>query len=295
MAAVTADPLVSVVIACYNGETYLAEALDSVLAQTHQPLEIVAVDDASTDATPDILARYEAKHPGRVVVSCQETNTGPCRARRVAFERARGEFVCWLDQDDLWEPTKVSEQLDIMSAHPEVGLVYTYFDAFDSATGESIPWQDAHHDIEGDILAPLFIRGCFIGSITTMVRRAAMEGRGLRIRDRDFSFGDDYYLWMALALDWRAARVPRVLAHYRRHARNESSRLEREHDVNLWRIALLREFLDEFPDARQRLGSASRVAFARHYQLAALNAVRSRRYRRGARLASRSLTSIAGR
>jgi hypothetical protein len=127
------------------------------------------------------------------------------------------------------------------------------------------------------VLGPLFVEGCFIGSITTMVRRSALATRGLRIRTKDFSFGDDYFLWLGIALDWQVARIPRVLARYRRHAANESDRLERG-NADLQRIDLLREFLDEHPDAERRLGNRRRTAFARHYLLAARSAGRQRRF-----------------
>jgi glycosyltransferase involved in cell wall biosynthesis len=283
------SPLVSVVIACHQGEAFLPQTLDSVLAQTHSRLEIVAVDDASSDGSGDVLDAYAREHPDRFVVIHRGTNEGPCRARRIGFERASGEFLCWLDQDDLWQAEKVERQLAVMFEQPDVGLVYSYFNAFDSDSGATIPWPDGRRDYEGDVLVPLFADGCFIGSITAMIRRAALATRGVRIRVRDFSFGDDYYLWLAIALDWKVARIPEVLAHYRRHAGNESARLADEHNVHLWRVALLREFLAEFPDAGERLGSARRPAIAQHYGRAALEAVGEGHRVRGLRYGLRGL------
>lgn len=291
MRRVDGSPFVSVVIACHQGEAFLPASLESALAQTHSRLEVVAVDDASNDATPEILDAYAKEHPERVVVVHREATEGPCRARRLGFERARGDFLCWLDQDDIWQPDKVERQLAVMNEQPDVGLVYSYFDAFDSDTGTTIPWPDGRRDHEGDVLEQLFVEGCFIGSITTMVRRTALSTRGLQIRDRDFSFGDDYYLWLSLALDWKVARIPRVLAHYRRHAGNESARLARERNVHLARVALLREFVSEYPDARARLGPARRLAIGRHYGLAAMRALQDGDKLRGLRYLLRGAAS----
>jgi glycosyltransferase involved in cell wall biosynthesis len=281
-------PLVSVVMAAHDGAAFIEPAVESVLTQTHRQLELIVVDDHSGDATADIVERMARADP-RVTLIRRPVNEGPCRARRLGFESARGTYLCWIDQDDLWLPTKVEEQLAVMQARPDVGLVYTYFDAFDSATGATIPWPDGRRDHEGDVLGPLFVEGCFIGSITTMARRAALERRGLRIRDRDFSFGDDYYLWLGIALDWDVARIPRVLARYRRHAGNESARLA-QRNVDLWRVQLLREFLAEFPDAVERLGRRRRTALARHYLLGALFEYRRGRRRQALHLAARSVS-----
>jgi hypothetical protein len=96
-----------------------------------------------------------------------------------------------------------------------------------------------------------------------MFRREALDRRGGRLRDRDFSIGDDYYLWLTIALDWQVAAIPRVLALYRRHPGNESTRAASEVDFDRWRLGLIQEFLDEFPEARKRLGLRNRVALAR--------------------------------
>jgi len=282
-------PLVSVVMAAHNGTAYVAEAIDSVLGQTHADLELIVIDDASTDDTAAVVER-RARGDRRVVQVRQARNEGPCRARRIGFERAQGEFLCWIDQDDVWLPTKVEEQLAVMTARPDVGLVYTYFEAFDSTSGEPIAWPDGRRDFVGDVLRHLFVEGCFIGSITTMVRRAALGTRDLRIRDRDFSFGDDYYLWLGLALDWQVERIPRVLARYRRHAFNESARLALQ-NVDLLRVRLLREFLAEYPDAAARLGRARRLGLARHNLLASRFERRGGDRRRAARLAASAVSA----
>lgn len=98
--------LVTCVIPVFNGERYLAEALDSVLAQTHSQVEIVVVDDGSTDGTPDVLAGY-----GDVIRSLRQVNAGPAAARNRGIAEARGEYLAFLDADDLWAPAKTETQL----------------------------------------------------------------------------------------------------------------------------------------------------------------------------------------
>ncbi|GAB4438348.1 MAG: glycosyltransferase family A protein [Anaerolineae bacterium] len=97
---------VSVIIPVYNGEQYLAEAIDSVLAQTRPPGEIIVVDDGSTDGSAEVVAAY-----GEPVRYLRQANQGPSSARNFGVEQAKGELLAWLDQDDLWEPDKLERQI----------------------------------------------------------------------------------------------------------------------------------------------------------------------------------------
>jgi glycosyltransferase involved in cell wall biosynthesis len=283
------EPSVSVLMATYGGARYLRPAIDSVLGQTHEALELIVVDDCSPDDTVSIVEEYARAEPDRVRLLRTSVRAGPCRARNRALEVARGPLVCWLDQDDVWLETKVAEQVQLMTARPEVGLVYSYFDAFDSDSGAIVESGDSRRDIEGDVLAELFLFGCFIGSLTTMFRRAALERRDVRLRERDFSLGDDYYLWLTIALDWQVARIPHVLARYRRHPGNESSRVAAESNVAAWRVGLLREFLIEFPEAVPRLGPRRRVALAWHTLVAMQFELRAHRRLAALRLGAQAL------
>lgn len=248
-------------MAAHQHQRYVGAALDSALAQGYENLEIVAVDDASEDSTPRILEQYARRHPGRVRVELGTESLGPCRRRNQALELARGELICWLDSDDLWLPGKVAKQVAVMRERPEVGMVYTGYDAFDSDTGETLPWGDTRPR-RGDHLVPLFVEGCFIAALTIMFRRQVLERRGVRLRESDWAYGDDYQLHLLTALDWEIAGIDEVLGRYRRHSRNTSSRAGND---NLARIELLREFLGEYPEARSRLGRQRRLGLANHY------------------------------
>jgi teichuronic acid biosynthesis glycosyltransferase TuaG len=261
-------PLVSVIMSAYNGADLIGESIDSVLAQTYDPIELVVVDDCSTDGTPEVVEAYAKQHPDRIRLERKSDRRGPCRRRNDALDLARGELIAWLDQDDLWLPEKTERQVEVLLARPEVGLVYSGYEAFDSESGDTLPWRERDTEAEGDVLIPLFVRGCFVASLTALFRREVLTRRGMRLRETDFSFGDDYYLWLALSLDWQVARVDEVLARYRRHAGNESSRLGDENFHQL-RIRLLREFVADFPEAAARLGPWRRRGIARHYLRAA--------------------------
>jgi glycosyltransferase involved in cell wall biosynthesis len=261
-------PTVSVVMAAFNEAEFIASAIESFLAQTYEDSELIVVDDASTDGTPEIVERYARRATKRIRLFRLDARVGPARARNVALEHARGELIALLDADDLWLSTKLEEQVAILRGRPEVGLVYSYFEAFDSRTDAPIDWPDGQRDIEGDILADLFFVGCFLGSLTAMFRRTALETRRPHLNRGDMSFGDDYWLWLVIALDWQAARVPRVLARSRRHGQSHSiqSAQGRGH---IQPVELLTEFLAEYPEACRRLGPIRRRGMARHLLIAA--------------------------
>jgi glycosyltransferase involved in cell wall biosynthesis len=112
------SPLVSVIMAAYNAAEHIGEALESVLAQDWRPLEVVVVDDGSTDDTAAIVAGYPE------VVYLRQENKGPSAARNAAVERSSGDFVANFDSDDLLPTTRVSDQVGYLLAHPEVGAVF---------------------------------------------------------------------------------------------------------------------------------------------------------------------------
>jgi glycosyltransferase involved in cell wall biosynthesis len=113
-------PLVSCIVPVFNGERFLAEALQSILDQTHQPVEVIVVDDGSTDDTPSVVAAF-----GDRVRYFHQNNAGPAAARNRGIEESRGEFIAFLDADDLWEKTKLERQLDRFSQIPELAYSVT--------------------------------------------------------------------------------------------------------------------------------------------------------------------------
>ena len=261
-------PLVSAIMPTYNGAAFVGETIESVLGQTYERLELVVVDDASSDGTREVVASYAEQNPGRIsLVRCDE-QLGPCRRRNDAIDRSSGDLIAWIDQDDLWLPDKTELQVELLRQRPEVGLVYSGYEAFDSETGKTIPWRDRNSEAEGEVLVPLFERGCFVAAPTALFRRDVLTRRNLRLRETDFSFGDDYFLWLTLSLDWQVARIDTVLARYRRHGANESARLA-ETNFHETRIALLREFLATFPEAGPRLGEHRRKGLAQQHLKAA--------------------------
>ena len=132
-------------MAARNHEQYVADAAASVLEQDYDLLELIAVDDASDDATPNVLEHCStAAPPGRMRFVRHERQEGIAETRANALSLARGEFIGLLDSDDLWLPGKLGPQVELLTAEPDVGLVHAEFEAFDSDTGKPIRNSHTH-------------------------------------------------------------------------------------------------------------------------------------------------------
>lgn len=118
-------PLISCIVPVFNGERYLRETLDSILAQTYQPLETIVANDGSTDGTAAIVASY-----GEQVRYLWQPNSGPAAARNLGLSAAQGEFFAFLDADDLWHPEKLARQMVRFQARPELDLCVTHVQNF---------------------------------------------------------------------------------------------------------------------------------------------------------------------
>jgi glycosyltransferase involved in cell wall biosynthesis len=118
----------SVIIPTYNRADYVGKSIDSVLEQQYRNIEIIVVDDGSTDATPDVIEPYL-----KFIKYIRTSNNGPATARNVGMKAATGEYISYLDDDDLYYPHKSSVQCAVLDAHPDIGMVYSEFSAFDDA------------------------------------------------------------------------------------------------------------------------------------------------------------------
>lgn len=109
------NKVVSVIIPVYNCENFIAETIESALAQTYQDIEIILVDDCSKDKSAEIIKRYKNLHPNKIVYYRQDKNMGAAVARNKALDLAKGRYVAFLDSDDLWYPQKIEKQITLMN------------------------------------------------------------------------------------------------------------------------------------------------------------------------------------
>jgi glycosyltransferase involved in cell wall biosynthesis len=212
---VSGDQLVSVVIPAYNAAATLDETLCSVRAQTHSALEIIVVDDGSTDATRALAERHAAADP-RVHV-LHQANAGVAAARNAGWKHSRSEFIAFVDADDLWAPTKIERQVQaLMAAGPQAGLAYCWTARLDASGVVTRCYGGTRH--EGEALSKI-LRSNFIGSgSNVLVRRQAVvdaEGFDSRLRAAGAEGCEDWLFNCRVAETHHFVSVPDYLVGYR--------------------------------------------------------------------------------
>lgn len=203
--------LVSVIVPAYDVEGFVGRTLTSVLEQTHRHLEVIVVDDGSTDGTAGIVGDF-ARRDARVRL-LRGPNRGVSAARNLAIARSRGRWIAPIDADDVWHRDKLTRQLDVMRASgPEVGVVYCWSAGIDEDDRVILPtWNDA--TASGDVLRDIVISGIAGNGSTPLIRRACLEAVGGY--DEETALGEDWKLYTALAGVCHFAVVPQHLTGYR--------------------------------------------------------------------------------
>jgi glycosyltransferase involved in cell wall biosynthesis len=188
-AATTGPPIVSVIMPVYNGAAFVAQAIASVLSQTFAELELIIVDDGSTDQTAAAVAEFRDSR----LLYVHQANRGVSAARNLGIARTTAPWVAFLDSDDRWLPTKLDAQLAALRSAPEAGAVYcgaTYC----NERGDVL--ADLPARMEGDALNALLL-GNPISMSTGMVRRSVLDKVGT-FKD-DILFCEDWELWLRIA------------------------------------------------------------------------------------------------
>lgn len=220
-------PLVSVVIPNYNYAKFISETIESVLAQTYANLEVIVVDDESADDSLEVLKKFD----GRITVIAQK-NQGVSRARNNGAAKASGEFIAFLDADDVWMPTKIERQMQRFTEDGELGMVHcsmTYIDPAGNVCGEN------REGMEGDVSSELlkFDRGVVVGvgSTSLMPKKVFDELGGF---DHRLSTAADWDLSYRLASEYKIGFVDEPLVLYRVHSSNMHGNIAvMEHDMLL--------------------------------------------------------------
>lgn len=207
--------LVSVIVPVYNRAHYVGATIDSILEQTYSNIEIVLVNDGSTDNSLEVLNEYQKQEPAKIVIIDQK-NQGQVASRNNAIRQAKGKFIAFLDSDDLWKPEKLALQIPLFGGN--VGLVYSGIDNIDEH-GKIVSTELCNESIVGNILPQLLIRNRMTGG-TVVVTKKALDEVGLF--DEAFNAAENWDLWIRVCLKYQAALVNKALVQYRVHPGNMS-------------------------------------------------------------------------
>jgi glycosyltransferase involved in cell wall biosynthesis len=214
------EGLVSAIVPVYNGAAYVRAAVLSVLQQTYPHVEVVVVNDGSPDDSEQVIADL-LRDPR--VTYFKQRNRGVAGARNAGIAAARGDFIAFLDQDDLWLPDKLERQMRCFAQHPEVALVHGNV-RFIDATGARLTEREDRWDADARQAVghcfPLLFSKNRLAMLTVCMRRAAFDATG-PFRE-DVPGVDDYEYWLRLSRRHGFAHVDHPVALYRLHGSNES-------------------------------------------------------------------------
>jgi glycosyltransferase involved in cell wall biosynthesis len=271
-----ADPLVSVIIPTYNGSAFLRETIDSALAQTYPRVEVVVVDDGSTDSTPDILASY-----GDRIKAVTQRNAGTSAARNTGICESSGAYIAFLDHDDLWLPEKLAKQVPVLMENANLGMVYAGIRFFNHYTGQvtsehpGMPGLDAH-DLLGRTVISL---QC------SVIPRSVFDRVG--VFDAELKGTDDWEICIRIANAYPILGMTDILVNIRGHADQQGIRTDQMYRNSLAVLTKHKSMHANCEKCRASLKRARDLIEADYYQRqlrAAKSALAERKLGAGAAL-----------
>lgn len=204
------SPVVSVLMAVYNGEQYIAQSIESILSQTFADFEFIIIDDASSDNTANILKSYQDE---RISIYTNAENIGLTKTLNKGLKLVQGKYIARMDADDISVASRIEKQFNFMEQHPKVGLLGGWTRNF-SAT-QSHVWQlyTTHEQIYCKLLFTIQL----VHS-TAFFRKAVLDEHNIRY-DEDFLTSQDYEFWTRLIEYTEFANLPEVLVNVREHTK----------------------------------------------------------------------------
>ena len=266
------QPLVTVVIPSFNHAAYIGAAVESVLAQTYPNIELIIVDDGSSDDSHDVISKYE-EHP-KITVRLNSENAGQSAVINQALAIAKGEFVAFLPSDDWYLPRKTELQVQkLQSFNETVGVVYANGQRFFEDTGKTIDVKMPVY--EGNIARLLLEKGNFIYPVTPLYRRSVFDH--VRPSDQFRTEGEAIHLRIALKYDY--AHLDENVAVMRDHSRN----IGKAADIMIDELIRHREWYFSLPDLPQEIESLKEVSLLRIYRVKAMQLIFDRQETRKGR------------
>jgi len=202
------NPKVSVVIPTYNSAQFIVETLESVFAQTYKDYEVIVVDDGSTDNTKEVLKPYMSK-----IRYIYKENGGAASARNVGIKNAQGEYIAFLDSDDLWLPEKLEKQVRYFEKHPQIDMVFADCIRFGEEVSNT-PRNYTKRLISNDMFVNIWWYN-IVPTSTVMVRKSCFEKVGLFDESRELETTEDKEMWLRIAREYKVGYLKEIVTKYR--------------------------------------------------------------------------------
>ena len=242
------SPIVSIVLPCYNGAGFLAQSIDSVIAQTFTDWELIIVNDCSKDNSLDIMQQY-AEKDSRIRIINNETNLKLPGALNRGFREAKGKYLTWTSHDNRMAPTMLEEFVAYLDANPDKGLVTACYAAFSLTTGEQL-YEVLHPDPQ--VHLPLYNCVCY----AFMYRHEVLETVG--DYDTTLFLVEDYDYWVRIWLKYPIGKIYKVL--YYTGVGDDTLTLSRKKEIAQKLVEMRLRYFDEFdralaphPDLQRKL------------------------------------------
>lgn len=225
--------LVSVIMPAYNAEKYIGMSIESVMKQTYGNVELVIVDDASTDSTLDIMRQYADKWNGKIRISAREQNGGTAAALNDAIELAQGEYICWLSADDLYCEDMVESEVGYLKQNENYDAVFSrcaYIDENGRFVSElQYSWCEELITAGAGAITALLLCGNFWHGCTVLARAECFK------REERFNVAykgaQDYDFWLRMAADYNIGYLDKVNVFSRNHSEQGSRKINCEVDA----------------------------------------------------------------
>ena len=214
-------PLVTVIVPTYNRAVMIVETLSAILQQSFKNFELLVISNGSTDNTESVVAGLNDQ---RIIFFQLPPSGRPAVPRNRGIKEAKGKYIAFCDDDDLWLPDKLQKQVDFMESNPDTALCFGYAERFgDTDRSGSLLHPTAESDGVKDFMS-LFL-GNKIPTFTVMVRKDCLDEVGCFDEDPKLTAIEDYDLWLRVAHKQKIACIPAVLGKYRVHQNNFSSNM----------------------------------------------------------------------
>lgn len=251
------SPLISVIIPAYNAEAFIRRTLNSVLSQTYTNLEVLVIDDGSSDRTVEIVE--EMAVGDRRIHLLQQPNSGVAAARNLGIKQAKGEFIAPIDADDIWYPQNIEKQVHcFLNSDTSVGLVYSWsvdIDEQDIPTGE---FRAA--TIEGNVYQTLICHNFLGNASASLIRRNCLErvgGYNEQLKLLNAQGCEDWDLYLRIAENYEFQAVPEFLIGYRKTASSMSGDFHKMARSHALMLQSARQQHSDVPAFLYRLSSSS--------------------------------------
>lgn len=212
-------PLISIIVPVFNGEITIRDTLESVLNQTFSDFELITIDDGSQDSTLDIISQI----PDSRIKVFSYSNAGLAASRNRGLAQASGEYISFIDADDLWTQDKLEAQLNALIKNPQAGVAYSWTDYIDESS--QFLRRGSHITVNGDVLEKLLLVNFLENGSNPLIRREAFDSVGNF--DESLPAAQDWDMWLRLAARYHFIAVPSPQILYRVSASSMSANVSR--------------------------------------------------------------------